>query len=63
MRDDQRAVLEQRLKDAQERLASQPRATVAWQDAKAAVRQIERLLLAQDEHSASRTAPERTSRR
>lgn len=43
--DDRRAILEERLKEAQERLASQPRGTVAWQDARAAVRQLERLIL------------------
>ena len=44
MSDDRRAILEERLKEAQDRLASQPRGTVAWQDARAAVRQLERLI-------------------
>lgn len=45
MSDDRQAVLEDRLKEAQARLASQPRGTVAWQDARAAVRHLEQLIL------------------
>lgn len=45
MSDDRRAVLEERLRQAQDRMTSMPRGTVAWQDARAAVRQLERLIL------------------
>lgn len=58
------AVLEERLKEAQERLASQPRGTVEWQDARAAVRHLERLLLSADDLPPTSTRSGReTSRR
>ena len=45
MAEQRRALLEERLREAEARLQAEPRGTVAWRDAQAAVRQFERLLL------------------
>ena len=49
MTDEHRIYLEARLKEAQERLLSLPRGTVAWRDALAAVHQLERVIYTSDE--------------
>lgn len=49
MTDEHRIYLEARLKEAQKKLLSLPRGTVAWRDALAAVRQIERVIYTSDE--------------